>query len=113
MGRSPPVKGKIESSSIKIEKNEKLSNDHAQVSDQQPKKEVKTHPMNNRLMMRRAITIPHQTIQANNLLRLKTPNSRKKIKSKKNSSLVQQRNIQATAIPLLVATVNLVQVIEP
>ena len=57
--------------------------------------------------MKRAITIRLQTIQANNhLLQLKTPNNRKRIKSKKSNSLVQQTSIQATATPLLVEIVS-------
>jgi hypothetical protein len=89
--------------SIKIENNEKSSN------DQQPKKEEpsQTRPMSKRLMMRRAIAIPLQTIRANRkLLQLKMTINRKKIKRQKSNSLVPQISIQATPTPLLVATVS-------
>jgi hypothetical protein len=89
--------------SIKIENNEKSSN------DQQPKKEEpsQTRPMSKRLMMRRAIAIPLQTIRASRkLLQLKMTINRKKIKRQKSNSLVPQISIQATPTPLLVATVS-------
>ena len=89
--------------SIKIENNEKSSN------DQQPKKEEpsQTRPMSKRLMMRRAIAIPLQTIRASRkLLQLKMTINRKKIKRQKSNSLVPQISIQATPTPLLVATVG-------
>ena len=87
--------------SIKIENNEKLSNDHAQVSDQQPKKEDSSQNPSNE----------HQTNdeKSNNY----TPPNDSSQQSSSTQDTEQQKNIQATPIPLLVATVNLIQVIEP
>ena len=92
--------------SIKIENNEKSSNDQVQAS-RRKKNPVKPRPMSKRLMMRRAIAIPLQTIRASSqLLQLKTTNNRKKIKRQKSNSLVPQISIQATPTPLLVAIVS-------
>ena len=73
--------------SIKIENNEKSSNDQAKEVTSSRRKngiQVKLPPMIKKPTMRRAITIRLQTIQANNLpLRLKTPNSRKRSKARR------------------------------
>ena len=58
--------------------------------------------MNKRLMMRRAIAIPLQTIRANNLpLRLKTTNNRKKIKTteEQQSSPAEKHTSDADTAP--------------
>ena len=69
------------------------------------KNPVKPRPMSKRLMMRRAIAIPLQTIRATKST-TSTQDDEQQIKRQKGNSLVPQISIQATPTPLLVAIVS-------
>ena len=99
--------------SIKIEENEKLSNDQVRQNDRQPNgnNPAKPHPMRKRTLMRRVIvTILLQAIQeSSQILRLKMPSQQESdVKDEQKESSESDKPTESDADDSQVKIVNLI-----